>query len=315
MNRCMNRIVNKTIIAAIISLHVFSGCKKGIDNSEKSTNPGIPVTVSPVRTGKMVTYLYLNATSAFLFNSIIKAPVTGFIENIMVSQGDRVDRNQLLFTIRTKESAALRADTLNNLRFSGIVNVKSVTSGQISSIQHPKGDYVAESDELCQIALPGSLVFILDVPFELSGYVRLNSPCEIILPDSVTMNGAVRSRFPAMMSNSQTVRFIVELATPKNLPENLVGKIRIIKEMVKDAKSLPKSCILTDETMQSFWVMKLINDSMAVKVPVTTGISETEFVQVIRPVFDPSDRFLSSGNYGLGDTAYVKVIKSTLHDK
>ena len=118
-----------------------------------------------------------------------------------------------------------------------------------------------------------------------------------------------------MMSNSQTERFVVELVTPKNLPENLVGKIRIVKEMVKGAKSLPKSCILSDETMQSFWVMKLINDSMAVKVPVTTGISESEFVQVIRPVFNQSDLFLSSGNYGLGDTAYVRVIKSTAHEK
>jgi hypothetical protein len=233
----------------------------------------------------------------------------------MINQGDMVNRDQLLFTIRTKEGAALSPDSLNNLGFSGIVSVKSVTSGQISSIQHPKGDYVAESDELCQVAIPGSLVFILDVPFELSGYVRSDSPCEVILPDSVILKARVKSRFPAMMTNSQTERFIVELVTPKNLPENLVGKIRIVKEMVKDAKSLPKSCILSDATMQSFWVMKLINDSIAVKVPVTTGISETGFIQVIRPVFDPSDLFLSSGNYGLGDTAYIKVIKSTLHER
>lgn len=315
MNRCMDRIIKKTIIAAIMSLLIFSGCKQTVDNSEKSIHPGIPVTVSPVRTSKMLTYLDLNATLSFLFKSIIKAPVTGFIENILISQGDMVNRNQLLFTLRTKEGAALRVDSLNNLGFSGIVSVRSVTSGQISSIQHAKGDYVAESDELCQVAIPGSLVFILDVPFELSGYIRSNSPCEVILPDSVILYGKVKSRFPIMMSNSQTERFVVELSTPRNLPENLVVKIRIIKEMIQVAKSLPKSCILTDETMHSFWVMKLINDSMAVKVLVTTGISESGYIQVVRPDFDPSDLFLSSGNYGLGDTAYVKVIQSTLHEK
>ena len=44
--------------------------------------------------------------------------------------------------------------------------------------------------------------------------------------------------------------------------------------------------------MQHFWVMKLINDSMAVKVPVTTGITEGEYVQITRPEFKASDLFL-----------------------
>jgi hypothetical protein len=66
--------------------------------------------------------------------------------------------------------------------------------------------------------------------------------------------------------------------------------------------------------MKNYWVMKLINDSTAVKVLVTTGISEKDYVQIKMPVFKDSDLFLSSGNYGLGDTANVKVIK-TLTDE
>jgi hypothetical protein len=88
-----------------------------------------------------------------------------------------------------------------------------------------------------------------------------------------------------------------------------------VKESVKAAASLPKSCILTDETMQNFWVMKLINDSIAVKVPITTGISEEQYVQITRPVFNVSDLFLTSGNYGLRDTAYVKVLKTVIHEQ
>jgi len=118
-----------------------------------------------------------------------------------------------------------------------------------------------------------------------------------------------------MSVNSQTQRFIVKLTEPERLPENLTCKIRIVKESVNSATSLPNSCILTDETMQQFWVMKLINDSVAVKVPVTTGISEAEYVQIISPVFNASDLFLSSGNYGLADTVYVKVNNSTGNEK
>jgi hypothetical protein len=61
--------------------------------------------------------------------------------------------------------------------------------------------------------------------------------------------------------------------------------------------------------------MKLINDTTAVKVLVTTGISDTEYVQIKMPAFKDTDLFLSSGNYGLGDTANVKVIKTLSHEQ
>ena len=306
----MDRLIKKGLIAGIIGLIVITGCKQAAPISEKTSHSTIPVTVSPVRTGQMVTYIELNATSAFLFKAAIKAPVTGFIDNLLVNQGEVVEKNQLLFKIKTKEAKALRGDSLNILKFSGVVDVKAATAGVITSIEHSDGDYVAESDQLCQIAVQGSFAFILDVPFELSGKVKLNAPCEIVLPDSQVIKGIIKSRLPSMVGNSQTERYIVRLAGPKSLPENLSGKIRIVNESVKKAASLPKSSILTNETMQSFWVMKLINDSMAVKVPVSIGISAEEYVQIARPEFKTSDLFLTSGNYGLGDTVYIKVLKT-----
>jgi biotin carboxyl carrier protein len=307
----MDRTIKYSIVAGIISVIVVTGCNQAVDNSEKVSRSNIPVTVSPVRINQMVTYMELSATSVFLFKASIKAPVTGYVEDMDINLGDAIAKNQLLFTIKTKEASAIMDDSLNTLKFSGIVNVKAAIAGLISSIEHPEGDYVVEGDQLCQIAIPGSLVFILDVPFELSGSVKLNTLCEIALPDSQVIKGIIKSRLSSMAGTSQTERFIVKLTEPKSLPENLVSKIRIVKESVKTAVSLSKTSILTDETMQSFWVMKLINDSMAVKVDVTIGISEEEYVQITRPVFKTYDLFLTSGNYGLGDTAYVKVLKTT----
>jgi hypothetical protein len=303
--------IKKIIPAIVVALLSLSGCKQAVKNSENLSHSTIPVTVTPVRNGQMVTYMELNATSAFLFKAAIKSPVTGFIDKIQINQGDVVEKNQLLFKIRTKEASALLRDTLNSMKFTGVVDVKAATSGIISSIEHSVGDYVAESDQLCQIAIQGSYAFILDVPFELSGSIKLNTSCEITLPDSQIIKGIIRSRLPSMVNNSQTERFIVRLTGQKNLPENLTGKLSIIKESVKDAASLPKSSLLSNETMQNFWVMKLINDSMAVKVPVTPGITSSEYVQITQPEFKPTDLILTSGNYGLGDTAYVKVMKSS----
>jgi hypothetical protein len=70
---------------------------------------------------------------------------------------------------------------------------------------------------------------------------------------------------------------------------------------------LPRSALLTDETESNFWVMKMIDSATAVKVPVKKGFETVDRVEVLSPIFDPDDKILVTGNYGLPDTAKVKV--------
>jgi hypothetical protein len=310
----MDRAIKKCIAGGIFSIIFITGCHQSVTNSEKGISSVIPVTVTSIHTGQMSSYDELSSTSAFLFKAVVKAPVTGYIENMFINQGEAVETGKRLFTIKTKEATAVMNDSVGGLKFKGVVYVDAAVAGLVSSIDHPKGDYVAEGDQLCQIALPESFVFILDVPFEQSGSLKLNTRCEIVLPDGHSIPGVIKSRFPSMAGSSQTERFIVKLSESLSLPENLIAKVRIIKESFENAVSLPKSSILTDETMKSYWVMKLINDSTAVKVLVTIGISNKEDVQIKMPVFKGTDLFLSSGNFGLGDTANVKVIKTLSHE-
>ncbi len=60
--------------------------------------------------------------------------------------------------------------------------------------------------------------------------------------------------------------------------------------------------------MEKFWVMKLLNDSIAVKVEISPGLRNSAAVEIMEPQFRIDDKFLISGNYGLPDTAFVSVI-------
>jgi hypothetical protein len=53
--------------------------------------------------------------------------------------------------------------------------------------------------------------------------------------------------------------------------------------------------------------MKLMNDSTAIKVPITPGVRNLDLVEIREPKFKPDDKFLITGNYGLPDTAFVNV--------
>jgi hypothetical protein len=72
---------------------------------------------------------------------------------------------------------------------------------------------------------------------------------------------------------------------------------------------LPKSCVAADEMMKDFWVMKLTNDSTAVKVPVKLGDKNETSVEIVSPVFKKTDKIISEGNYGMPDTALIQVVK------
>ena len=252
MKFVMSRLIVKMILPWITGLIIAAGCRQTGNHAEQLSNPGVPVTVMPVRTGRMISYIEFSATSLFMYKAAVKTPVTGFVDDILVNQGDEVEKNQSLFTIRTKEAAAIIADSTNRMGFSGIVNVKATTRGLISSIEHPKGDYVAEGDQLCQIAITGSFVFILDVPFELSGFVKLNSGCEITLPDGRRLKGIIKTSFPSMSVNSQTQRFIVKPTDPERLPENLTCKIRIVKESVNQQPAFQIHVFLLMKQCSSF---------------------------------------------------------------
>lgn len=299
---------NKQLYCIILITSILlSGCTHSGKKSEKEVIPKVPVTVTSVRTGAMTDYAQLTATSVLFNKSIIKSPMNGYIENISINPGDHVEKNQKIITLRTRESSALKADSVNPERFSGLISIKSIIDGVVISVDHPIGDYVQEGDQLISIANPKNLVFILDAPFDLNPFIKTGNHCRIVLPDSTKIDALIKSQLASMSGGSQTQRFVVEPLTVQNLPENLIARIRIPKKIANDAVILPKSCVLTDEVMQHFWVMKLINDSTAVKVTIRPGLSEADSIQVIEPHFSEHDLILSSGNYGVGDTVLVKV--------
>ena len=108
---------------------------------------------------------------------------------------------------------------------------------------------------------------------------------------------------------AQTQRFIIKVNTDKLIPENLVAKVSLIKAAKPNTTTLPKEAVLSNEEQTEFWVMQLMNDSTAVKVPVQKGIEKNNQVEILSPPLNDSSNILLTGNYGLEDTAKIKVVK------
>jgi hypothetical protein len=304
----INRVLIYLLTGLVCLINFFS-CSNGQDHDEKTVRTVVPVTVITPRIGKMAEYTELMATSAFLVKAVIKSPLTGYVEKCSVSPGDKVTKNQVLFQLRTKEAVALQQDSLGSLNISGIATMKASIDGVVATVDHPQGDFVQEGDALGTLINPGSLVFLLEVPFEMKSMIRNDNEYKLILPGNKEISTFVRSVLPSMSGASQTQRVVLQPRSSTDIPENLMAKVKIVRSAKNSAVILPKTCILNDEIMENFWVMKLINDSIAVKIEVKPGMQGADSIEVVSPVFGSTDRILTSGNYGLGDTAIVRIIK------
>ncbi len=307
----MKKYLAKAVHGLLAGLLCLAGCKS--DDSAVVTPPieiRTPVTVTSVTCQPVQDFIELNATSAFLQKDFVKSNLNGYIQMANIKYGDYVHRGQILFVLKTKEAQAI-GNEVNQLdpsfKFSGVNTIRADASGYVMEINHQAGDYVQDGEQLAMINDSKSFVFTMNVPYQYKKYIPVGKQVQLTLPDGEHLMATVKSSLPIMDSVSQTQAISLTLNSAHSIPMNLIATVKIVKSSKKDAVVLDKNAILSDESLNEFWVMKMINDSTAVKVPVKTGIETGDKVEIESPQFTPTDKILVTGNYGLGDTALVKI--------
>ncbi|MBN8853464.1 MAG: efflux RND transporter periplasmic adaptor subunit [Sphingobacteriales bacterium] len=269
-----------------------------------------PVTATLIGHDAINDSIELNAVSAFLQKSYVKANANGYLQSSDVYPGKYVEVGQPLFSLKTKEAQIIGNSIKvldSTLKFTGVNQIKANQHGYITQLNHQSGDYVQDGEQLAVISDRNSFVFLLDLPYELRPYVLNKGTVSLQLPDGERLAGRIGEVMPTVDSASQTQNVVIRVSSSHAIPENLIAKVHIEKLSHAGAQSLPKAAVLTNDTEDEFWVMKLIDSATAVKVSVKKGIETKDRVEILSPVFSPSDRILVSGNYGLPDTAKVKV--------
>ena len=301
------------LFAYCLLLALAVSCKsKDAGTAEDAIEARTPVIVTNISNEPMEEYVELNATSSFLQKWIVRANATGYLQSANVQLNKYVGNGQTLYTIKTKEAQSI-GNSINVLdstfKFTGINSIRANGSGFISQINHQNGDYVQDGEQLAVITDTKSFVFLLDIPYELRPYVLNKKNLEMILSDGERLSGVISGNLPTMDVTSQTLNIILKVNASHALPEGLIAKVKVIKSSKGNANSLPKAAVLTDETQSEFWVMKMLNDSTAVKITVRKGIETGGRIEILSPFFSVNDQVLITGNYGLADTAKVQIVK------
>jgi multidrug efflux pump subunit AcrA (membrane-fusion protein) len=160
----------------------------------------------------------------------------------------------------------------SSFRFNGTKSIVAPCAGYVTELNFRTGDYVQDGETLASVSDLSSLEFILDLPYSLKSSLSLNKTLTMILPGEQKITGTIIAGLPTVDMVSQTQRYRIRVNGSKSIPENLIARVFYVRKAVRNAVSLPKEAILTNEIQSEFWIMKMIGKNKAAKVLIEKGL-------------------------------------------
>lgn len=296
------------LLPLLLAIASLNGCKNNQEEAP-TEEASIEVKTAMVQQRDIREYLTFNGVTIFQKKENIRSNVTGYISKMPFEVGDRVNRGQAFAYVRTKEQDALKEAVKIDSSLSKFIHpqrINSNASGVITILNFFTNDYIAEGDTLATIAQPESLVVQVNVPFQYKNEVKIGTKCEIILPSNDTLYAPITSMLPKIDEVSQSQTYLIELRG-KQLPENLNVQIRTVYKEALQAKTIPQSSLQSNELLTDFWVMKVVNDTMALKVMVTPLLRSDSLVEITSETIKIKDLVITEGSYQMQDSTKVKI--------
>jgi hypothetical protein len=296
------------MLSAAFQLLVFSSCKNRA-TTQNEQMPLVSVKTTQVVQGDIESNVSFNGKTIYLKKNPVVSPIAGYIVRINVKFGDDVQKNSVLFEIQTKENKALENPGASSNSI-GIINVLASSGGFINELNISEtGGYVSEGSVLCNIVNNKDLMVQVNVPFEYNSLLKTGRKCKILLTDNTMIEGSIYQILPIIDEANQTQTILIKPDTSRQLPENLNLTIQFIYEKHADSFLVSRESVMTNETQNEFWVMKIASNNLAVKIPILKGIENDSIVEVISPDLKINDLVISEGAYGLPDSTAVRIEK------
>lgn len=271
--------------------------------------PVVSVKTTVVKQGEIESRVNLNGKTIYLKKNIIVSPIPGYIIKMNIRYGEVVQKDDVLFEVQTKEGKAL--ENTNTFKGeAGIVKILAPSGGIINELNiNETGGYIVEGGPMCSIVETGDFVIQMNVPFQFNALIKRNMKCKIILPDNTSLDGYVNKILPVINMATQTQDVLIKPSSGRPLPENLNLIVQFINEKHTGSLLVVKGAVMTNEIQSKFWVMKIIDNNLAIEVPVIKGIENDTIVEVSSPVLKINDLLISDGAFGLADSTIVKIEK------
>lgn len=290
---------------------VMAACTSSNPEQEEATEIKSDVKVTKPVIATIVQTSTFKGTTRYLQTNTFRTQVGGIVKSVDCHVAGTISTGQPLFVVQPMEAAALQKSNFKDEDFNTFNDtIFSPLDGTLSNLNVQVGDFVQAGDVLATGIKSNSMRIVIDVPAEQLGNVQPGMSCTILLPNGQKVGGKVIGQWPSATTQNQTQPYIVRPANALNLAENISLSVQFKTGELPNALWIPKSALQGNELQTLFWVMKLVNDTTCVKIPVEKGQETDSLVQLVNPKLTSTDQLVSEGGYGLPDTAIVRIIRN-----
>lgn len=294
-------------ILLFCGLMFFSACKK--ETAPKKSHKPIGVQVSKVTQEDFKTYQIFNGVTRYQKQENIKSKVTGYVSYLPYEKGDRLKKGQVFATVRTKEQDALReASKIDSTlaKFSKPLVIHANANGILTAVNVNPNDYVSEGEVMATLAQTSTLIVQVNIPFEFSQKIHVGTVCQLLLPNRPILEAKITSTLPQIDPSTQTQGFLIALPQTE-LPTNLNLRVKILSKETKNALVIPAKALQTNALLTKYWVMRIKEDTLALKTPLKLIKQNDSLVQIDSTQLKIGDRIITEGAYQMPDSTAVKI--------
>jgi hypothetical protein len=298
----------KQLIYFFIFLFVLHSCKQKNNSVETKNLPLPQVTITHPVLGDIKEYEEINGQIVFLNKTTISSPITGYVTLVNAKIGDKINKGELLYNIQTKESIALQKAKVSLKSSIGIVAVYASVTGYVNSQSIPdSGVFVNEGNSMMTIVKNTDLAVQVNAPFSLSAFIQTQKSIAIELPNKEQKTAYFYKTIPTVDAVSQTQQILFKMKKFTPLPENLNVLIKIPILERNQTILINKEAVLANETQDEFWIMKVTENNVAIKINIKKGLENNKDVEILSPKLKLTDKIIVKGAYGLSDSTQVKI--------
>jgi Cu(I)/Ag(I) efflux system membrane fusion protein len=327
--------VTKKALAALALAAGLSACGgkpgSGSSSAEPPAPAGTPVVVAAVVRENIARTVSAPGQTAALSQQKVRAPFTGTLSALSVTDGDRVRRGQTLGAIVSRDSEAALSGAREMVREAGTAAeardakralelaekalvrapLVSPVDGQVLSHAANGGDRVSEDQEILTIADAGSIVFEAQMPQTELPSVRRGERAEVKLAGrNEPVPGTVHDVLPSANAADLTAPVRIDLgAAGKGLGLGLFGTATITVGVHEGATAVPAAAVIENDVTGSSRIALVAPDGKAHWVAVTPGWKQGGLVEIASPGLTAGQKVIVSGQVGLPEGAPVTVEK------
>ncbi len=266
--------------------------KRGSETQDVTT----PVAVYRVKNGPISESLVLNGEVVPIAEVNIFSTVPGKVKDILVKEGDKVKKGDILVYIDRSEAGLTYAPT----------PVESTIDGIVKSVMAEIGAYSTPQMPLFQIMDMDTVEFVVRVPEKYIYKIRKGLVAEIKVvayPDR-KFTGRVTKMSPVVdpISRTQEARIWIDNKSHRLKP-GMFGEVKIIIRKKKDALIIPVSAVIDRDGRDVVFIVK---DEKALEVEPELDIREGDRVSIINGLsLDDTVIVIGQHNVNTGDKVNI----------